>query len=125
MTTFLKEHKCLDSFEEIWHYMPPYPEFILPEEAFREFTQWQGKKMRMFGRIVLVALAISYWKPTATQRDPFICALRSVRSLVDFHLIAQYHSHMTETLKYLNDYIRRFHAEKEIFLAFRLSKTSK
>ena len=81
--------------------------------------------MPMCGRIVLVALAIALLKPSVSQRDPFNCALRCVRSLVDFHLMAQYHSHTAETSKYLNDYLRRFHVEKEIFLEFRKSKTSK
>ena len=27
ITAFLKEHKSLDSFDEIWRSMPPYPEF--------------------------------------------------------------------------------------------------
>ena len=36
ITAFLKEHKRLDSFDEIWHSMPPYPEFTPPHKAFRE-----------------------------------------------------------------------------------------
>ena len=34
ITAFLKEHKRLDSFDEIWHSMPPYPEFTPPHKAF-------------------------------------------------------------------------------------------
>ena len=81
--------------------------------------------MPMFGRIVLVALAIALWKPSVSQRDPFNYALRCVRRLVDFHLMAQYHSHTTETLKYLDNYLRRFHAKKKICLKLRQWTTSK
>ena len=80
ITACLKEHKRLDSFDEIWRSMPPYPELTSPHKAFREVSQWQGKEMRMFGRIVLVALAIALWKPWASQRVPFNCALRCVRT---------------------------------------------
>ena len=47
-----------------------------------------------------------------------------MRSLVDFHLIAQYRSHTAETLKYLDAYLKDFHAHKGVFLHFRESKTT-
>ena len=81
--------------------------------------------MRAFGRIVLAALAVALLKPSPSQRLMFNSALRCTRNLVDFHLMAQYQSHTAETLKYLDDYLKGFHKEKEILLAFRQSKSSK
>ena len=125
VTSFLKQHCRLDLFDDIWRSMPPYPGFTPPHKAFREVSQWQGKEMRMFGRIVLPAMAIALREPTPSQRYPFNRALECVKHLVDFHLMAQYRSHTAETLTYLDDYLKRFHENKEVFLEFRQSKTSK
>ena len=125
ITSFLKQHCRLDPFDHIWRSMPPYPGFTPPRKAFREVSQWQGKEMRMFGRIVLPAMAIALREPNPSQRYLFNRALECVRNLVDFHLMAQYRSHTTETLAYLDDYLKCFHENKEVFLEFRQSKTSK
>ena len=125
ITAFLGQHNRLDAFDDIWRSMPPYPGFTPPRKAFREVSQWQGKEMRAFGIIVLAALAVALSKPTPSQRLIFNSALRCTRNLVDFHLMAQYQSHTAETLKYLDDYLKGFHKEKEVFLAFRQSKSSK
>lgn len=125
VTAFLKQHERLDRFDDIWRSMPPYPGFAPPRKAFREVSQWQGKEMRMFGRIVLPAMAVALREPSPAQRGPFNRALECVRNLVDFHLMAQYRSHTTETLGFLDDYLKHFHDNKDVFLEFRQSKTSK
>ena len=79
----------------------------------------------MFGRIVLAALAVALREPSPSQRHLFNRALECVKNLVDFHLMAQYLSHTAETLGYLDDYLRRFHEDKDVFLEFRQSKRSK
>lgn len=125
VTAFFKQHQRLTAFDQAWRTMPPYPGFTQPRKAFREVTQWQGKEMRNFGRIILVASAVALSSPSAPQREVFAEALKCVRSLVDFHLIAQYRSHTAETLKYLDAYLKDFHAHKGVFLHFRESKTTK
>ena len=125
VTAFLKQHQRLDSFDEIWRSMPPYPGFTPPRKAFREVFQRQGKEMRMFGRIVLAALVIALREPSPSQRYLFNHALECVRYLIDFHLMAQYRSHTADTLTYLDDYLRPFHEKKEVFLEFQQSKTTK
>ena len=125
VTAFLKKHHRLTAFNQAWRTMPPYPGFTQPRKAFREVTQWQGKEMRNFGRIILVASAVALSSPSASQRECFAEALKCVRSLVDFHLVAQYRSHTPETLKYLDGYLKDFHAHKGVFLHFRESKTTK
>src|SRR5205807_6194267 len=98
ITTFLKQHDHLDHFDSIWRSMPPYSGFALPQKAFREVSQWQGKEMWMFGRIIHPAMAIVLREPSPFQRGLFNRALECVRNLVDFHLMAQYRSHIAETL---------------------------
>ena len=125
ITAFLKQHHRLTAFDQAWRSMPPYPGFTQPRKAFREVTQWQGKEMRNFGRIILVASAVALSLPSPHQRIVFADALKCVRSLVDFHLIAQYRSHTAETLGYLDAYLKAFHEYKGVFLHFRESKTTK
>ena len=79
----------------------------------------------MFGRIILPAMAIALREPSPSQWELFNRMLECIRNLVDFHLIAQYRSHTAETLAYLDDYLKGFHDNKEVFLEFRQSKTSK
>jgi hypothetical protein len=80
--------------------------------------------MRMLGRIVLCALAVALRAPSASQRIPFRKALTCVRSIVDFHLMAQYKSHTAETLNYMDQYLRDFHDHKQVFLEFRAYKAT-
>lgn len=42
--------------------------------------------------------------------------IRATRSLLDFAYLAQYQSHSDETLTYLEDALRLFHEDKEVFL---------
>ena len=125
VTAFLKRHHRLEAFDQAWRSMPPYPGFTQPRKAFREVTQWQGKEMRNFGRIILVVSAVALASPSSSQRVIFAEVLKCVRSLVDFHLVAQYRSHTAETLEYLDGYLMDFHAHKGVFLHFRESKTTK
>ena len=94
----------------------------MPEKAYREVTQWQGKEMRNLGHCLLGVLAVALRQPDSTQVIPFNCALECIRALVDFNMMAQYRSHTDETMAYLEDYLGRFHQMKDIFLEFRVSK---
>lgn len=122
---FLKKHHRLKLFDDVWCTMTAYPGFNPPSKAFREVSQWQGKEMRHFGRILLGALAAALRNPTDAQQPLFQQALRCVRAITDFHLVAQQRSHTTKTLEYMDEYLRNFHAERDIFLEFRASKTTK
>ena len=116
ITSFLKHHCRLDPIEHIWLSMPPYPGFTPPAKAFREVFPWQGKEMRMFGRMVLPAMAIVLGEPNTSQWYLFNCALECMRNLVDIHLVAQYRSHTTEILAYLDNYSKCFHENMKVFL---------
>jgi len=80
--------------------------------------QWQGKEMRNLGRCVLGVLAVALRQPGSAQLIPFKRALRCVRALVDFNMMAQYRSHTGETMTYMEDYLDTFHKMKDIFLEF-------
>lgn len=81
--------------------------------------------MRNLSHIVLGAFAIALRPPTAGQGIGFGAALNCVLWCVDFHLIAEYKTHIIETLRYLNPYLRDFHQYKDVFLEFRIYKTLK
>ena len=61
-------------------------------------------------------------QPHSMQVQPFRCALTCVRSLLDFTTMAQYRSHIPETISYREEYATQFHETKDIFLEFRISK---
>ena len=122
---FLKKHNRLENFDRAWASTKPYPGLAVPNKAYRATTQWQGKEMRHLGRIVLGAFAVALWNPSkALQRD-FGRSLRCVRSLIDFHLMAQYTTHTKETLDYLQGYLEDFHKYKDVFLEFRADKRTR
>jgi len=87
---FLKTHWQQQVFDEVWKALPPYPGFLVPKKAYREVTQWQGKVMRNLGRCMLGFLAVALRQPGGAQAIPFKRALRCVRALVDFNMMAQY-----------------------------------
>jgi len=78
--------------------------------------------MRNLGRCNLGVLAVALRQPGGAQAIPFKRALRSVRALVNFNMMAQYRSHTPDTIAYLKDYLDQFHRRKDIFLEFRVTK---
>ena len=119
---FLKKHGRFQAFDDAWKTLPPYSGFFMPKKADREVCQWQEKEMRNLGRCLLGVLAVALRQPDSTQVIPFKRALKCVRALVDFNMMAQYCSRADETMAYMEDYLGRFHQMKDIFLEFRESK---
>ncbi|KAH8144790.1 uncharacterized protein LAJ45_11186 [Morchella importuna] len=119
---FLKKHNRLEEFDKAWASIAPYPGLAVLNKAYRATTQWQGKEMRNLGRVVLGALAAALRNPGVAVRGDFAKALKCVRGLIDFHLMAQYGSHTTSTLNYMESYLEDFHKHKDIFLEFRAYK---
>jgi hypothetical protein len=122
---FLKKHKRQQAFDDAWKEIPPYPGFSVPKKAYREITQWQGKEMRNLGRCISAVLASALRNPDSSQYHDFKSALKCVSALVDFSLMAQYRSHTTDTLSYMESYLQTFHRTKDIFLEFRTSKATR
>jgi len=119
---FVTKHGRLQAFDEHWKALPPYPGFLVPKKAYREVTQWQGKEMRNLGRCIQGVLAVALRQPAGAQAIPFKRALRCVRALVDFNMMAQYRSHTPDTIAYMEEYLDQFHRMKDIFLEFRVTK---
>jgi len=95
---FLKKHGQLDTFDEVWKTLPPYPSFLVPKKGSCDVTQWQGKEMRNLGRCNLGVLAVALHQPRSALVIPFKHALECVMTLADFNMMAQYRSHMLETI---------------------------
>jgi len=122
---FLKMHKRRLAFDDAWKEIPPYPGFSVPKKAYREITQWQGKEISNLGRWILAVLASALRNPDSSQYQDFKSALKCVSALVDFTLMAQYHSHTPDTLSYMESYLQTFHWTKDIFIEFRTSKATR
>jgi len=119
---FLNNHGRLQVFDDVWKGLPPYRGFLVPKKASREVTQWQGEEMRNLVRCILGVLAVALRQPGGAQVIPFKHALGCVRALVDFNMMAQYRSHTSDTIAYMEDYLDPFHKLKDIFLEFRVTK---
>jgi len=63
-------------------------------------------------------------QPQRSQVIPFKHALGCVRALIDFSIMAQYRSHTSDTIAYMEHYLDRFHRMKGIFLEFRVTKST-
>ncbi|KAH8144571.1 uncharacterized protein LAJ45_11405 [Morchella importuna] len=72
--------------------------------------------------VVLGVLADALRNPGVAVRGDFAKALKYVQGLIDFHLMAQYGSHTTSTLNYMESYLEDFHKHKNIFLEFKAYK---
>jgi len=74
---------------------------------------------------ISAVLASALRNPASSQHHYFLIALKYVSGLVDFSLMAQYHSHTPNTLSYLERFLLTFHQTKDIFLEFRTLKASR
>ena len=77
--------------------------------------------MRNLVRCLLGVLAVTLRQPDSTQAIPFKRALACVRAVIDFNMMAQYRSHTSDMITYMEDYQDQFHLMKDIFLEFRVS----
>jgi len=78
--------------------------------------------MRNLGRCILAVLAVALRQPQSSQVIPFQHALKYLRALVDFSMMAQYRSHTSDTIAYMEHYLDQFHRMKGIFLEFQVTK---
>jgi len=119
---FLKKHGRQQAFDDVWKVLPQYPGFLVPKKAYREVAQWQGKEIRNLGRCILGVLTVALSQPQSSQVIPFKHALGCVRVHVDFSMMAQYWSHTSDTIAYMEHYLDQFHRMKGIFLEFQVTK---
>ena len=87
---FLKDHKRLSLFDAIWSVVPAYPALLRFNKPYSIVSQWQGKEMRTLGRILLPVLSAALFNPSAGDKKRFADAIRCVKAIINFHLMAQY-----------------------------------
>lgn len=102
--------------------MPPFPALTIPTKADCEVTQWQGKEIRNLGRMILGVFVVALLHPKSEEIYAFKRAIRCVRNLIYFHLMAHYRSHAPKPLRYMDRYLADFYRHKVVFLEFRASK---
>jgi len=78
--------------------------------------------MRNPGRCILKVRAMALRQPGGAQVISFKHALGYVRALVDFNMMVQYRSHMSDTIAYMEDYLDQFQKLKDLVLEFRVTK---
>ena len=78
--------------------------------------------MRNLGLYISAVIASALRNPDGCQQLHFKRALQCVCSPIDSSLMAQYRSHMPETLESMEMYLLTFHRTKDSFLEFRTTK---
>ena len=81
-------------------------------KGFSAFSRLTGKEHADMCRILL-GLVVDLKLPDGTSPLPLI---HSIRSLLDFLYLAQYPLHTSETLRLLQQSLKRFHAHKQVFV---------
>jgi len=61
-------------------------------------------------------------QPQSSQVISFKHARGFVKVLVDFSMMAQYRSHTSDTIAYMEYYLDQFHGMKDLFLEFQVTK---
>jgi len=98
VTSFLEQHYKIDTFNQLWAMMRPYPGFPRFNKQYSKVTQWIGKEMKEFGRVIVPVFPATRLNPSTSQRIPFTETLLLVKNLVYFHLMAQYQYHTEATI---------------------------
>jgi hypothetical protein len=119
---FLKQHKRLEAFNNIWLSVPPYLDMAQPQKAYGEVSSWQGKEIKVMSRFLVGVLRCALRTPSPSQRGVFNEAIECCRALVEFYFYAQYESHDEETLGLMDEALKRFHTFKRVFRQFRVTK---
>jgi len=64
-------------------------------------------------------------RPTGGQEQEFKKAITCVQYLTDFALLSQYRSHTDSTIRYMRQYLKQFHANKNMFIWYRAGKSAR
>ncbi|KAF8440641.1 hypothetical protein BGX38DRAFT_1205503 [Terfezia claveryi] len=125
----------LGVFEHLMRWIQGFLEhhnrIIAFDYAYRVISQWSGKEMWNFSKVILRTFVaalrrnMDQARPTGAQIQEFNRAIHCVCSITDFYLMTQYDSHTDETISYLEKYLCVFHETKDVFLRFRAGKVAK
>ena len=119
---FLKQHKRLTAFNNIWLSVPPYLKMAQPQKAYEEVSTWQGKEIKTMSRFLVGVLRCALRNPSHSERSIFDEAIECSRALVEFYFYAQCECHDEQTLALMHAALQRFHTSKRVFRQFRATK---
>ena len=86
---FLKQHKRLDLFNDIWLSVPAYLDMSKPRCAYEEVSRWNGGEIKTMTRFLVGVTRNALRNPNAAQKAPFETAVECTRSLVEFYMYCQ------------------------------------
>jgi hypothetical protein len=112
------EHQRLERFNDVWLSMPAYRTMTAPRMAYGEVSRWTGKELKRMSTFLLAVLRNALRGPTPAQRGVFDRAIRCSRALLEFF----YASYDDATLDLMENALRRFHEEKDVFQRYRAGK---
>ena len=128
---FLKKHKRLGVFDKIRENILPYLWYQPPQKQYQQITMWNGTEMRGVNHVILACFTAALRQAGATpklsaaaHRDIKI-AIRCVRAITNFCLIAQYRSNTSQTIGYIDEYLRQFHQFRHIVGEFQAGKADR
>ena len=96
----LKKHERLETVDDFWKALLPYPGFLLPKKAYCEVAQLQEKEIRKMGCFISGVLTVALHQPLSAQVISFNHAHGCLWALVDFSMMVQYRSHTFDTIAY-------------------------
>jgi len=105
--------------------MAPYPGFTRFIKPYSQVTHWSGKKMKALRHVIVPVFAVTLLNPLASQRIPFTEGLLCVKNLVYFHLMALYQYHTEARIEYMQNYLKEFHCQKDVFSRCHATKSTK
>ncbi|KAI0039049.1 hypothetical protein FA95DRAFT_1585366 [Auriscalpium vulgare] len=108
---WLKKVVGPDEIDARFARLPPNHHLRLFSSGVSHLSRVSGQEHKDICRVLLGTI-IGIQLPGGVLASRVI---RAVRALLDFVYIAQYPSHSTDTLRYLDDALARFHADKDVF----------
>ena len=90
---------------------------------------WSGAEMRGVNRVLLACSTAALRTPAADAtvlsagaQVAAKMAIRCVRYLTDFCLMAQYHRHTPQAMGYMDQYLQKFYDSVQVFSEFGATK---
>lgn len=122
---FLKLYKRQEIFDDVWMNIRPYPGFRHMNKPYRQISQWTGMDLLNLGRVIVPALAAALDDCTPAEKPYFNMAIACLSSMIGFSMMVGMRIVWDSDLKYIDEYLKRFHATKHIFLRHRTTAGSK
>jgi len=119
---FLRQHKYLKTFNNIWLSVSPYLDMAQPQKTYGEVSSWQGKEIKTMSQFLVGVLCCTLQNQSYCQCGIFNEAIKCCRVLLKFNLYAQYESQDKETLGLMDEALKCFHTFKCVFRQFRVTK---